>query len=440
MTAPLSTASDPGQVAVRPADAGRAAPRVPPRPLVFWMLMVFFVLEYIRPEPFVRLKFQMLLLLAIPVIWLAGSQRPWSRILTLQAIFLGLCTISVPFAHNTFYAYTVTRILYGYVVIALAIIWFLSNRRDFVFAIWFWVGLMAIQAAFGLTSGGHGYGASFEDENDLALGLNTAVPFLIGGLQYMRGWKRWRCAALLVLLLAAIVASQSRGGFIGLVATTLYSILAGRNRIRSLSIVAVGALLFYLAIPESYKREIASIRQTDQGTSEGRLFLWRAALNMWFDNPIFGVGAGNSNWNVGKYQPEASASGMFSGAEYADRDWTMASIHSAHLQLLSELGLSGTLVFVAIVVKHFQAVRGVRRRTRRDPRASPALRRDNDLYAVALGGAMVGFLASGSFLSVLYYPYAWYFSAFAVAWSRAVQLELRRASSERTRASTLPPR
>jgi O-antigen ligase len=225
-----------------------------------------------------------------------------------------------------------------------------------------------------------------------------------------------------------IVASLSRGGFVGLVVVILYFIAMGRNRARNLAVTLIGAAVFFLAIPSNYKSELKSIQHTEEGTSEARLFLWRAAFNMFLDNPIFGVGAGNSNWNVGKYQPPASVTGMFSDPIYSERDWTMASIHSANFQLLSEQGIVGTAVFIAILVGHFKAVHAVRRRVRRDPRASRSLRRDTDLYAVGLGGAMAGYLASGSFLSVLYYAYPWYFSAFAVALSRAVNEELQRGS------------
>jgi O-antigen ligase len=147
---------------------------------------------------------------------------------------------------------------------------------------------------------------------------------------------------------------------------------------------------------------------------------------MWIANPVFGVGAGNSPWNMGIYQPRA-ASGRFSEPVYQERDYTMVAVHSAIFQVLAEMGTVGFGIWIAIIVGHFNELRTLRKRVRRDPRASRRLRRDVDVYAVALGGAMVGYLASGAFLSVAYYPYLWYFSAFAVALTRAVQGEIARA-------------
>jgi hypothetical protein len=127
---------------------------------------------------------------------------------------------------------------------------------------------------------------------------------------------------------------------------------------------------------------------------------------------------------MGRYQPEGTEVGLFSGLQYHERDFTMQAVHSVFFQILSETGTTGSLLFVAIVVGHFAGLSALRRRCKRDARASPRLRMETELYAVALGGAMMGYLASGAFLAVAYYPYPWYFSAFAVALSRAVDAQL----------------
>jgi O-antigen ligase len=218
----------------------------------------------------------------------------------------------------------------------------------------------------------------------------------------------------------------------GLLAVILYCVLFGRKRIRNVTLALVGGLVFYLSIPDSYKGEIESIQQTSEGTAEARFFLWTSAWNMWKDNPVLGVGAGNSIWNVGRYQPEGTDSGMFSGRQYHERDFTMTAIHSAFFQVLSEMGTAGSLVFIALVVGHFTGLLALRRRVEQEPRIPLKLRRESELYTVALGGAMAGYLAAGAFLSVGYYPYPWYFSAFAVAWARAVDGELRSLQQKRS--------
>ena len=403
------------------------------RTFTFWMLMVFFVLEYMRPEPIVQLKLQMLCLILFPILWLAEPRRPWSRNLTLQAVFLGLCALSVTFAVNSFSAYITARGMYGNLVIALVITWLLANRRDFGFAIWFWVLVMTYQVFYGLTHGGRGSGGFLGDENDLALGLNTALPFALMGIQRFGGLKRIGCVVLVLLFISGIVVSISRGGFVGMVAVIVYCIAMGRNPIRNFSFLAAGALIFFLVIPMSYKKEIISIGDTSSGTAEIRRFFWAAARNMWKDNPVLGVGAGNSNWNIGRYQPrESGKDGLFSGGEFHARDYTSQSVHSVFFQILAEMGTVGSVVFGMIVVGHYQGLRTLRQRVKRDPRSTRRLREETELYVVALGGAMTGYLAAGAFLSVAYYPYPYYFGAFTVAYTRAVQAQL----SARGRAAT----
>jgi hypothetical protein len=80
-------------------------------------------------------------------------------------------------------------------------------------------------------------------------------------------------------------------------------------------------------------------------------------------------------------------------------------------------------LFFAMVIEHYRTLFALRRRLRR-PGVPPALRRDADIYIVALGAGMTGYLAAGAFLSVAYYPYPWYFGAFSVALARAVAQHL----------------
>jgi hypothetical protein len=77
------------------------------------------------------------------------------------------------------------------VVIALAITWLLSNRRDFTFAIWFWVAIMAYQACYAIAHGGQGSGGVLGDENDLAMGLNTALHLPLSDFASIAVGESW---------------------------------------------------------------------------------------------------------------------------------------------------------------------------------------------------------------------------------------------------------
>jgi O-antigen ligase len=140
---------------------------------------------------------------------------------------------------------------------------------------------------------------------------------------------------------------------------------------------------------------------------------------MWKANPVVGVGGGNFSFLVGQYQPTD-----FEDREYQERNWSGTVTHSMYFQVLSEHGTVGTLLLVFIVGAHFWTLRRVRRLARSSGGLPDDVRRDAELYAGALGGAVVGYCVAGAFLSVAYYPYLWYFSAMSVALEAAVRREV----------------
>jgi O-antigen ligase len=391
----------------------------------FWALLVFLVLEYVRPAGIVDLRLQMLFILLVPFLWLRLAPRPWSRNLTLQSALVLHAGTSVFYANNYFSAYLQTRVLFGIFAVALAITWLLSERRTFERVVWFWVAIMCYQAVYSLFHGGRGAGGFIGDENDLALACAAVFPFVYAGMVYTK--RRILCMLLAALYAAAIMVSFSRGGFLGLVAATLFCVLGGAHRIRNIAIGLVAASIFYLAMPAAYKAEIESIQETDSGTSEVRRFLWTAATNMWLDHPVLGVGAGNSPWQIGRYQPRSGPGTLFQSPQYQERDWSGTVVHSLYFELLAESGLVGCALYGAIIYGHFAGLRRLRRDVHRDLRASKTLRGKVNLYTTALGGGAVAYLAAGAFVAVLYYPYLWYFSAMAVGLDRWVRAELEAA-------------
>jgi len=387
---------------------------------VLWLVLVFLVLEFIRPPLVVQLKLQFLIILLIPLLWLSQRQRPWATVLTAQVLFLAWCAKAIPIASNNFAAYMTTRAMFGNVVIALALTWICSNLRDFKRVIWVWVAIMTYQGVWSLTHGGRGAGGFLGDENDLALGCGTAVALAFFGVERLRGSARWGCAVALVVLIAGIVVSLSRGGFVGLVVVSAYCLAKSRRKLRALSIVAIAVVAVPVLAPPKYMDEIRSIQNTDSGTALGRRFLWHTATNMWLDHPILGVGGGNSKYLMGKYQPKEG----YEGRDYRERNWSGRSAHSLYFQLLPEQGIVGVVIVAFLIGCHFRITHRLVRRVRHAPRIPRALRRDAELYAFGLNGALLGFLAAGAFLSVAYYPYLWYFTALSAALEIGVRQEL----------------
>ena len=388
------------------------------------MLILFLVLEYVRPPVLTAFKLQMIIVIVLFGLWFMARNRPWSGILTAQVLFFLVCLQAIPFASNNYAAYFTTRTMFGHLSIALGLSWLLATRSTFRTVTWAWVLIMAYVAVFGITHGGRGPGAMLGDENDLALGCATALPFAFYGFERLSGRRRWIYGAIGGLLTVAIVASFSRGGFVALATAGVYCWMASRYKLRGLVAVALAATLLMVAAPdrgrtgESYTERLYSMFNTSEGTAEFRQFLWSTARNMWKAHPLFGVGGGNFPYLVGQYQPTD-----FQKREYLEQDWSGTVTHSFYFQVLAEDGSVGILLIAYIVWSHFRTIRRLRKFASQ-PEVPFDVRRDAELYGGALGGAIAGYCAAGAFLSVAYYPYLWYFSAMAVALETAVRRDV----------------
>lgn len=417
-------------------DAGRSES-------LLWLLIVFLILEYMRPPVLVQFKLQMLISLVLPVVCFARiKDRRWSKILTFQLGLLLFSSMGVLYATNTYAAYVVTRMLYTTIVISISMAWLLARLSYFRRAMWAWTLIMTYIGVFGITHGGFGPGGIIGDENELALACNTAIPMAFLGAASTRGGRRWAYIAIAVVLLAAVVITNSRGGFLGLVGAVIYILLISKHRIRTLAILLAASGIFFLAVPKSYINEILSIQQEasgeiEDGTGDARLFLWHAAFNMWKAHPLLGVGVGNSLYHTGQFQPN------WKGSIYTDRDWSGTAIHSGVFEALSETGSVGILMYCGMIIGHFSVLRRVRRLARETKRVPEALRREVEMYAGALAAGMIGYLGSGLFLSVAYHPYSFYFSALALSLSWGFEYELQilagSPSSESTNGGGSPP-
>lgn len=390
-----------------------------------WILIFFLVLEYARPLGIAQFRLQFVIVLLMAVAFLAAKDRPRSGILLAMLLFFGVVAKSLPFALNTYSVYLEMRGMFGYMVIASAMAWLMSWRGSFHQIVWAWVIILAYCAIYAIAHEGRGPGGLLNDENDMALACCVILPVTLFSFDYLRGWQRWASAGLAVLFAVTVVASFSRGGFIGLVVVSLYYLFSSRHKARKVLVLAVAVTALLTFASQEYLDELGTIRRDariqegQDSTARSRLFLWTTAFEMWKANPIMGVGAANFQWQAGTYQP---TSGDWP-EHYFQRGWSGSAGHSVFFELLSEHGLLGVAVFAYIIWAHFHRLRSLRRTARTQERLPQDLRRDIELYGAALAGGMLGYLACGAFLSVLYYPHFWYLAAMAVALDAAFRRE-----------------
>jgi O-antigen ligase len=413
----------------------RASAAGTPPNSVYFLLGLFVVLEYTRVPSLIPvlgvLRSQMFLLLVLFFAWFRYSDRTAdlkNPIVRLVLAFASLCALSIFFTPNTRAAFNMMLNILTYLAaIILPLLAFVKTADRLKWFLQLFVASNTFIAFWALTHGGTGPGGFITDENDCALVLNVAMPFALalvvwpGQTRVMRiVWAG--CAA---LCLFGAVATLSRGGFLGIVAYLGTVFWFSRSKLKVIGIALVCAVIFVplapVLLPPRYIAEIESINNTEDGTRQNRIYFWKLGWMMYTMNPVFGVGAGNYPWTVANYErllpPDQLFRNRYSGGRPA---------HSLYFTLLPELGTAGVVVFGSLVYCVIQ--NGRRARIKPPPKAQLRAQRgappppppSPDRVAIdgvgrALVASCVAYLATGAFISVLYYPSFWHLAGIAAA-------------------------
>jgi probable O-glycosylation ligase (exosortase A-associated) len=266
-------------------------------------------------------------------------------------------------------------------------------------------------------TGIRGYGAGstglFGNAGDFGVAMCTVLPVALAMFLGLKGSK-WRWLALLatVSFFLSVLCSSSRGAALGLAAVGLYYWLRSRRKAVGVVVLVVAAMVFWGLAPDSYKERFSTTNTEEDYTSEHRLDLWAAGVQMFLANPLTGVGIGNFPVVYRtRFRPDISI-------------YEAVAPHNIFVQAGSELGLPGLLCLLSGIVLIF-VVNG---RTRQ--LVAVAALPDADFYrhlSRGLEAALVGFVVSGFFLTVLYYPHFYTVCALTVILNHVAEKRLAEA-------------
>ena len=171
-----------------------------------------------------------------------------------------------------------------------------QDRQRLTLLLWviaFSIGYYGIKGGvFGLLTGGEnriwGPTDSFiSDNNALAMALLMILPF-IRYLQ-LHSAKRWIRLALLgtiPLLVVSVLASYSRGAFVGLAVTSLYLAAKSRHRIRYGLLILVALVGALSLMPDKFFDRMNTIETYEvDASAQSRLASWQFGLNVAAEHP-----------------------------------------------------------------------------------------------------------------------------------------------------------
>ncbi len=225
------------------------------------------------------------------------------------------------------------------------------------------------------------------DPNDFAQFLLVMLPLI---------WTLWRNRAKVrnflfvivptLLLLWAIVLTQSRGG---LLAFGVMLLFAFRKRFgNTISIVLTLVLLAGILTSGLWKREDLSVHEN---SAAGRVEAWGNGIAMWKSSPLWGVGFGQ----FGEH----------------NEDQNGLTAHNSYVLCFAELGTLGYLLWLGLITATLLDLNSIQRVLTSDDFAEADIQR----WATAVRLALIGYLSAAWFLSRTYYMTLYVLLGMAVA-------------------------
>lgn len=167
-------------------------------------------------------------------------------------------------------------------------------------------------------------GSQYGDNNEFAIAVTMTIPLLVLWRHEARDKSlRWVIAGAIALSYAAVLSSWSRGALLSLMAVSLLLVWHSRRKLLFLPVLALAVALVFISLPETwFSRMETIVSYQNEGSAQGRLEVWKIALDLVREKPVFG--GGFEGWIYATLSTGGS------------RDW-----HNAYLEMAAEHGLAG---------------------------------------------------------------------------------------------------
>jgi len=381
-------------------------------PSAFWMICFYLFVEYFRPQsiytaidiiPYGQLAIILSIMFYVfdrERIWVINIENKLIVFFALVIIISGLLAFSPAKSADEWVHFTQWFLVYFLIINIVN-----TEEKYFIFYLSFllysfkmsqhgfisWANKGFGWDSWGVVGGPGWFHNSGEFGIQLCMFLPLSIYFIMALYKY---WGKIKLAFFMLFpftAMTSIIATSSRGALVGAMATLLWMVIKSENRIKGLIVVSLIGLAAFSFIPEESKQRFEA--SGEDKTSVTRLIRWQDGIEILNDNPWFGIGY--RNWGV--YY-----------ANHYDRD-NYGLPHNIFIDVSAELGYTGLIIFILMII--FTFINNYRTRK---------LAKDNNndfifYTAHGLDAALIGLLVSGSFVSVLYYPFFWINMAMTVS-------------------------
>ncbi len=380
----------------------------------FKFICIYLFIEYVRPQsiyPVIDiLPYAQISILGTLYFYITDPGKIWVKNTSnvLITLFFVIIIISSVFSYNPGIAFDGFMLFFSwYLIYFLIINTVTTEKRFFIFFLLFILvnfkmsqhGFLSwARIGFGYRDWGVGGAPGwFRNSGEFGIEMCVFTPliiyFIISLKEYWDLKRKLILYIIPVTAIGSIIATSSRGALIGLGASILYMLACSKYKIKALVSITIISLLVMTFISPEMEGRFSSMGE--DRTSNTRLEYWKAAIDLMNDHPLLGIGY--NNWLS-----------YFSLHDTTGRNFRELQ-HNIFLQAGSELGYTGLLLFIIMIIYCFVL----------NYKTRAAARKKNNQFqcnmAFGLDAALIGSLVSGFFITVLYYPYFWINLAFTVA-------------------------
>lgn len=210
----------------------------------------------------------------------------------------------------------------------------------------------------------------------------------------------------MLVLVTALVETDSRGGFLAFAAVVIYTLFFLKGVKAQWRVLTAGAVIGILALSatgtywDRMRSTFDSKDDYNRTSITGRIEIWKRGMGYMFGHPVFGVGVDNFTTAEGRSDIIVARQERGQGTK-----WSVA--HSSWVQAGAEMGIPGLIAVVGLFVMSFLRLRQLARLAS----ANAGLNREAQEAAglgPALMGVIVGLSVAMSFITQAfgYAPYA----------------------------------
>lgn len=239
------------------------------------------------------------------------------------------------------------------------------------------------------------------DRNELAVAMAMLLPicfYLLGEFGKKSFIIKFGYIGLIILLVTAIIGTNSRGGMIALTAVGGYLFIKSKKKLLFvLLIVCVGSVMVGLIPPEWYERMDTISKAEGDSSFMGRVVAWKMSFILASQNPIFGGGFKGLEtarvWFT-LSQDFFQYPFFYTGAAVPNPTHPRAA-HSIYFQVLGEHGFVGLFMFLVILTSSFLKAGKIAKKVRNingpEWLISLATMLRLSIFTFAVGGAALNF-------------------------------------------------